>query len=82
MFEGSRGRSQASIKGRMFKGYIGLRGDSILYFVRGEDCWEGVPNHEFINKEYISIGMRSFGEVQRKVLKSEQYHFSGESPDS
>ena len=35
-------RSRASIKGRLFKGSIGLRGGSIVYFVRGKDCREGV----------------------------------------
>ena len=27
--------SRASIKGRLFEGSIGLRGDSLVYFVRG-----------------------------------------------
>ena len=31
-------RSQASIKGRLFEGFIGLMVDSMVYFVRGEDC--------------------------------------------
>ena len=35
--------SRASIKGRLFEGSKGLGGGSIVYFVRGEDCWEGVP---------------------------------------
>ena len=26
------------IKGRLFEGYIDLRGGSMVYFVRGEDC--------------------------------------------
>ena len=30
------------MKGRPFEGSIGLRGGSIMYFVRGEDGWEGV----------------------------------------
>ena len=36
-------RSQVSIKGRLFEGFIGLRGGSMVYFVRGEDCWERCP---------------------------------------
>ena len=36
-------RSRASSKGRLFEGSIGLNGGSVVYFVRGEDCWEGVP---------------------------------------
>ena len=43
LFEGSRERSRALIKGRLFEGYIGLRGGYMVHFVRGEDCWEGVP---------------------------------------
>ena len=30
--------SRVSIKGRLFDGSIGLRGGSMVYFVRGEDC--------------------------------------------
>ena len=40
-------------------------------------------DHEFISKEYISTGMRPFGEVQSKVMrayaKSGQYHTIMES---
>ena len=32
-------KSRASIKGRLFEGSIGLRGGSIVYFVRREGCW-------------------------------------------
>ena len=60
----------------------------MVYFVRGEDCREllgGSPtlanlgnDHEFISKEYISIGMRPFGEAQSKAMRayaqSGQYH--------
>ena len=38
LFEGSRERSRASIKERPLKGYIDLRGGSMVYFVRREDC--------------------------------------------
>ena len=31
------------IKERLFEDSIGLRGGSIVYFVRGEDCWERSP---------------------------------------
>ena len=31
-------KSRASIKGRLFEVSIALRGGSIVYFVRGEDC--------------------------------------------
>ena len=41
--QGLQRRSRASIKGRLFEGSTGLRGGSIVYFVQGEDCWEGVP---------------------------------------
>ena len=37
---------------------------------RVEDCWEGEEDdHEFISKEYISIGMRSFGETKSKIMR-------------
>ena len=35
-----RKRSRDSIKGRLFESHIGFRGGSIMYLVRGEDCWE------------------------------------------
>ena len=38
LFEDSR-EGVESMKGRLFKGSIGLRGSSIVYFVRVEDCW-------------------------------------------
>ena len=41
-FNGSKEKSKTSIKGRLFEGYIGLMGDSMVYFVRVDDCWEGV----------------------------------------
>ena len=37
-------RSQGSIKGRSFKGSIGLRGDSMVYFVQGRIVGRGVPH--------------------------------------
>ena len=43
-------------------------------------------DHGFINKEYISIGTRPFGEVQSKATRaytrSEQYHTNVEGRDS
>ena len=36
-------RSRVSIKRRLFEGSIDLRGGSMVYFVRGEDCWEMSP---------------------------------------
>ena len=52
----------------------------MVYFVRGEDCWEllgGNPtlvnlenDHGFIGKEYIFIGTRPFGEAQSKTMKA------------
>ena len=35
-------RSRVSIKGRLFKGSINLKGDSMVYFVRTRSvlCWE------------------------------------------
>ena len=44
LFKGSRERSRVSIKSRRFEGSIDPRGGSMVYFVRGEDCWEGVPH--------------------------------------
>ena len=32
------------MKGRLFEGYIDLRGGSMMNFVGGEDCWERVPS--------------------------------------
>ena len=29
--------------GRLFEDSIGLRGGSMVYFVRGENCWERDP---------------------------------------
>ena len=56
----------------LFEGSIGLRKDTVVYFVRGEDCWEGVP-----------IGTRPFGEAQSKATRtyaqSGQYHIIVES---
>ena len=40
-----RERSRASIKGRLFKGSIGLRGGTMVYFVQGEDCRERSPTY-------------------------------------
>jgi len=37
LFEGSRERSRASIKGRLFENSISLK-RVIVYFVRGENC--------------------------------------------
>ena len=31
--------SRALIKGRLFEGSVGIRVGSIVYFVRGENCW-------------------------------------------
>ena len=87
-------RSRASIKGRLFEGSIGLRGGSMLYFVRWEDYWGllgGSPtlvnlgnDHEFISKEYISNGTRPFGETNNKAMRayaqSGQYHTIVEIP--
>ena len=81
-------RSWVSIKGRLFVGSIGFRGGSIVYFVRGENCWgllRGNPtlanlgnDHGFISKEYFSIDMRPFGGPQSKAMRaytpSGQYH--------
>ena len=43
-------------------------------------------DHEFISKEYIFIGMRSFGEAQSKAMRayaqSGQYHTIVEICDS
>ena len=43
-------------------------------------------DHGFISKEYISIGMRPFGEAQSKVMRayaqSGRYHTIVESRDS
>ena len=33
-------KSRATIKGRLFEGYIDLSVDSIVYFVRRDNCWE------------------------------------------
>ena len=38
LFEGFRERSQALIKRRLFEGSMGFRGDSMMYFVQGDDC--------------------------------------------
>ena len=42
-----------------------------------EDCWERSPtstnqgvDREFISKEYISIGIRSFRETKNKVMRA------------
>ena len=44
LFEGSRGRNQASIKGRLFEGSLGLMEGSMVYFVSTLVCmslfWE------------------------------------------
>ena len=38
LFEDTREKSRSSIKGRLFEGSIGLRGGSMVYFVRGDNC--------------------------------------------
>ena len=44
----------------------------MVYFVRGEDCWEGVPHWliKGINKEYIFIGTRPFGKTKSKAMRA------------
>ena len=54
LFEGSKERSRASIKGRLFEGSIGLKRGSIVYFVQGEDCWEGVQ-HRLIKRTIVGL---------------------------
>ena len=41
-------RSRASIKERLFKGSIGLRGGTMVYFVQGEDCRERSPTYALV----------------------------------
>ena len=81
LFVGSKRRSQASINGRLFEGSIG-RLYGVLCSRRG--LLGGSPtlanlenDHGFISKEYISIGMKPFGEASkamRAYAQSEQYH--------
>ena len=83
LFEGSREKSQASIKGKLFDDYIGLRGVSMVYFVRGRGLLEGSPtlanlgnDHGFISKEYISIGMRPFKGSSKKTYAQSGRYFT------
>ena len=74
-------RSRASIKERLFEGSIGLRGGSIVYFVRrggllrivGRESptYANLGNdQEFTSKEYISLGTRPFGKTQNKATRA------------
>ena len=58
LFEGSKERSRASIKGRLFESSIGLKGDSMVYFVRGKSCLgllKGVVPHRVIKRKIMSL---------------------------
>ena len=89
LFEGSKERSRASIKGRLFEGSIGLKGGSMVYFIEGRIVGRSPTltnledNHGFI--EYISIHMKHFGETQSKAMRayaqSGQYHSTVEIHD-
>ena len=59
--------SRVSIKGRLFEGSIGLRGDSIVYFVRGENRWKRSPTST--NQE-VDHGTRPLTEAKSKVIRT------------
>ena len=74
LFKGSRERSWALIKRRLFEGSI------VVYFVRGENCWGllGVNptlanlenDHGFISKGTHLHGYEAFWEAQNKAMRA------------